>query len=101
MYRQSNSPSIFSGILREQVTNYFGGDISLVKRQTNGGIRNLMEGLVEYNLTKAEELQIVNLAPRKLIELYLVSSILHIATDSTNISIPVSRHRLLTRWILV
>ncbi|KAJ9126628.1 hypothetical protein QFC24_001657 [Naganishia onofrii] len=56
----------------EQVTSYFAGDVSLVKRQTNGGIRNLMQGLVEYNLTKAEELQIVNLAPRKLIELYLI-----------------------------
>ncbi|KAJ9105168.1 hypothetical protein QFC19_003628 [Naganishia cerealis] len=56
----------------EQVTNYFSGPLSVAKRQTTGGIQNLMQGLVEFNLTKTEELQIINLAPRKLIELYLI-----------------------------
>lgn len=59
-----------------------------MKRQTNGGIRNLMQGLVEYNLTKAEELQIVNLAPRKLIELYLVRNLSRMLASSSWYLVP-------------
>lgn len=33
----------------------------------------MLQGLPKFRLTKAEELQIINLAPKKIIELYLVS----------------------------
>jgi hypothetical protein len=40
--------------------------------QTAEGIIELMKNLAPYNLTKAEKLQVVNLAPKLPVELYVV-----------------------------
>lgn len=66
-----------------QVNAYLSGPLSVAKQQKPGGIQKLLQGLPRFGLTKAEELQIINLAPKKIIELYLVS---HMRT-----SIPVPR----------
>jgi len=40
--------------------------------QTPEGIARLTKALAQYDLTKAEKLQIVNLAPTQPVELYVV-----------------------------
>ncbi|KAH7336984.1 RNA polymerase Rpb4-domain-containing protein [Rhizoctonia solani] len=44
----------------------------LMQRQNDTAIRNLTRSLGKFALTKSEKLQIVNLAPRQLVELYVV-----------------------------
>ncbi|KAG9127036.1 hypothetical protein FRC07_000921 [Ceratobasidium sp. 392] len=44
----------------------------LMQRQNDMAIRNLTRGLGKFSLTKSEKLQIVNLAPRQLVELYVI-----------------------------
>lgn len=56
-----------------QVNAYLSGPLSVAKQQKPGGIQKLLQSLPKFRLTKAEELQIINLAPKKIIELYLVS----------------------------
>lgn len=57
----------------KQVNAYLSGPLSCAKQQNPHGIQKLLQGLPQFKLTKAEELQIINLAPKKIIELYLVS----------------------------
>lgn len=57
----------------KQVNAYLSGPLSYAKQQNPHGIQKLLQGLPQFKLTKAEELQIINLAPKKIIELYLVS----------------------------
>ncbi|KAG8715547.1 hypothetical protein FRC08_010461 [Ceratobasidium sp. 394] len=45
---------------------------SLMQRQNDVAIRNLTHALGKFSLTKSEKLQIVNLAPRQLVELYVI-----------------------------
>jgi hypothetical protein len=40
--------------------------------QTAAGITKLTKALAKYDLTKAEKLQIINLAPTQPVELYVV-----------------------------
>ncbi|GHJ88531.1 hypothetical protein NliqN6_4933 [Naganishia liquefaciens] len=56
----------------EQVNAYLSGPLSHAKQQNPHGIQKLLQGLPQFKLTKAEELQIINLAPKKIIELYLI-----------------------------
>ncbi|CAE6464426.1 unnamed protein product [Rhizoctonia solani] len=44
----------------------------LMQRQNDAAIRNLTRSLGKFSLTKSEKLQIVNLAPRQLVELYVI-----------------------------
>ncbi|CAE6538196.1 unnamed protein product [Rhizoctonia solani] len=44
----------------------------LMQRQNDTAIRNLTRSLGKFTLTKSEKLQIVNLAPRQLVELYVI-----------------------------
>ncbi|CAE6434169.1 unnamed protein product [Rhizoctonia solani] len=44
----------------------------LMQRQNDVAIRNLTRSLGKFSLTKSEKLQIVNLAPRQLVELYVI-----------------------------
>ncbi|CAE7192420.1 unnamed protein product [Rhizoctonia solani] len=44
----------------------------LMQRQNDTAIRNLTRSLGKFTLTKNEKLQIVNLAPRQLVELYVI-----------------------------
>ncbi|KAG9084698.1 hypothetical protein FRC06_003939 [Ceratobasidium sp. 370] len=44
----------------------------LMQRQNDVAIRNLTRMLGKFSLTKSEKLQIVNLAPRQLVELYVI-----------------------------
>ncbi|EUC63409.1 RNA polymerase Rpb4 [Rhizoctonia solani AG-3 Rhs1AP] len=44
----------------------------LMQRQNETAIRNLTRSLSKFTLTKSEKLQIVNLAPRQLVELYVI-----------------------------
>jgi hypothetical protein len=57
-----------------QINAYLTGPLSVAKQQNPHGIQKLLQGLPQFKLTKAEELQIINLAPKKIIELYLVSA---------------------------
>jgi hypothetical protein len=43
-----------------------------MQRQNDVAIRDLTRSLGKFSLTKSEKLQIVNLAPRQLVELYVV-----------------------------
>lgn len=43
-----------------------------MQRQNDTAIRSLTRALGKFSLTKSEKLQIVNLAPRQLVELYVV-----------------------------
>ncbi|KAG8730595.1 hypothetical protein FRC12_020178 [Ceratobasidium sp. 428] len=44
----------------------------LMQRQNDTAIRDLTRALGKFSLTKSEKLQIVNLAPRQLVELYVI-----------------------------
>ena len=44
-----------------------------MRRQSERSVRALTTGLRKYDLTKAEKLQMVNLAPTEPVELYVVS----------------------------
>ncbi|KAF8606810.1 hypothetical protein BDV93DRAFT_604140 [Ceratobasidium sp. AG-I] len=44
----------------------------LMNRQTDAKIRKLTKSLGKFSLTKSEKLQIVNLLPRQLVELYVI-----------------------------
>lgn len=61
----------FDGIV--QAIQYFGSDIQPAPYQTPEGIRQLLGSLGPYNLTKAEKLQIVNIAPQSMPVLWAVS----------------------------
>lgn len=43
-----------------------------MRRQTSAAVARLLDGLDDYDLTKSERLQIVNLAPTTLVELHVV-----------------------------
>ncbi len=56
-----------------QVVNHLSTDYNMTTRQTAPGVYKLTNALQAYGLTKAEILQIVDLLPTKLVELYIVS----------------------------
>lgn len=51
---------------------YLSADYQPTSSQTEAGIVQLTKSLAAYDLTKAEKLQIVNLAPTEPVELYVV-----------------------------
>ena len=56
-----------------QAIQYLAADYQPTSRQTEASITQLTRSLAAYDLTKAEKLQIVNLAPLEPVELYVVS----------------------------
>jgi len=56
-----------------QAISYLGAEYLPTRSQTEEGISNLVKNLAPYSLTKAEKLQVVNLAPTLPVELYVVS----------------------------
>lgn len=53
---------------------YLSADYQPTKSQDAKSIQKLIRDLAPYDLTKAEKLQIVNLAPSETVELYVVST---------------------------
>lgn len=58
--------------LWSQAISYLSGDYLPNISQKEEGITKLVKDLAPYDLTKAEKLQIVNLAPTRAVELYVV-----------------------------
>lgn len=57
-----------------QAIQFLGAEYQPTRRQSPAGISQLVKALEPYGLTKAEKLQIVNLAPTQAVELYTVRS---------------------------
>ncbi|CCM03739.1 uncharacterized protein FIBRA_05885 [Fibroporia radiculosa] len=55
-----------------EAIQYLSADYQPTGSQTEASITQLMRSLATYSLTKAEKLQIVNLAPTEAVELYVV-----------------------------
>lgn len=55
-----------------EAIQHLSADYQPTGRQTEAGIVNLTQSLSAYDLTKAEKLQIVNLAPTQPVELYVI-----------------------------
>ena len=55
-----------------QAIQYLSADYQPTSSQTPEGITQLTRSLSRWDLTKAEKLQIVNLAPTEPVELYVV-----------------------------
>ena len=58
--------------LLPQAIRYLSAEYQPTASQTDAGITQLTRTLSTYDLTKAEKLQIVNLAPTEPVELYVV-----------------------------
>ena len=69
---------------------YLAADFQPSASQTPEGITQLVKDLAPYGLTKAEKLQVVNLAPTEPVELYVVRITVHI-TDENKINGRVSK----------
>ncbi|KAI0026971.1 RNA polymerase Rpb4-domain-containing protein [Vararia minispora EC-137] len=55
-----------------EAIQYLNADFQPTRRQTPQGITRLVKALEPYGLTKAEKLQVVNLAPTATVELYIL-----------------------------
>ncbi|KAF9005548.1 RNA polymerase Rpb4-domain-containing protein [Cyathus striatus] len=55
-----------------EAIQYLAADYLPTTSQTEAGIAKLIKGLASYEFTKAEKLQIVNLAPTLAVELYVI-----------------------------
>lgn len=55
-----------------QVIKYLCAEYNVTSRQTEEGVATLADSLQDHGLTKGEVLQIVNLAPIEMVELYCV-----------------------------
>ncbi|KAF8922168.1 HRDC-like protein [Mucidula mucida] len=55
-----------------EAIKYLSADYQVVHLQTDESVSKLVKTLSGYDLTKAEKLQIVNLAPKSLVELYAI-----------------------------
>lgn len=58
-----------------QAIQYLSADFQPIASQTEAGIAKLVQDLTPFELTKAEKLQIVNLAPTEMVELYVVRAL--------------------------
>jgi hypothetical protein len=56
-----------------QAIQYLTAEYQPISSQSEDGISKMLKGLESYSLTKAEKLQIVNLAPTEPVEIYVVS----------------------------
>lgn len=63
---------------------YLAADYQPTTRQSEAGIKQLTRNLGGYDLTKAEKLQIVNLAPLEPVELYVVRSFFPLYSNNSN-----------------
>jgi hypothetical protein len=60
-----------------QLLQYLNGDNLPTSKQNAESVAKLTRGLRDYGLTKAERLQIVNLYPQSVLDLYVVSLIVY------------------------
>ncbi|KAL0577365.1 hypothetical protein V5O48_004617 [Marasmius crinis-equi] len=58
--------------IQVEAIQYLSAEYQPTQSQSNEGIRRLMNGLRQHDLTKAEKLQVVNLAPTTPVELYVI-----------------------------
>ncbi|KAG7090776.1 hypothetical protein E1B28_009861 [Marasmius oreades] len=58
--------------IQVEAIQYLSADHQATRSQTAEGVRRLCRNLRQYDLTKAEKLQVVNLAPTKPVELYVI-----------------------------
>ncbi|KAJ3995176.1 RNA polymerase Rpb4-domain-containing protein [Lentinula boryana] len=58
--------------IQVEAIQYLTAEYQLTSSQTSNGITQLVKDLANYKLTKAEKLQIVNLAPTQPVELYVI-----------------------------
>lgn len=72
MYEFSSSALLRTTI---QAIQYLSADYQPTNQQSTNGIAHLLKDLRNYELTKAEKLQVVNLAPKTQVELYVVRTI--------------------------
>jgi hypothetical protein len=63
---------VLGGTPRQKAIQYLTAEHQPTASQTPEGITQLVKDLAPYDLTKAEKLQIVNLAPTEPVELYVV-----------------------------
>ncbi|KWU44064.1 hypothetical protein RHOSPDRAFT_34495 [Rhodotorula sp. JG-1b] len=54
-----------------EAVQYLEAAVHPMRRQTSAAVAQLLDGLDDYDLTKSERLQIVNLAPTTLVELHV------------------------------
>jgi len=55
-----------------EAIQYLSADYQPTRNQTDAGISQLVRDLASFSLTKAEKLQVVNLAPSEPVELYVI-----------------------------
>ncbi|KAK1219846.1 hypothetical protein PQX77_017423 [Marasmius sp. AFHP31] len=58
--------------IQVEAIQYLSADYQPTRSQTTEGVRKLTKDLRQYDLTKAEKLQVVNLAPTTPVELYVI-----------------------------
>ncbi|CAG8512416.1 7783_t:CDS:2 [Paraglomus brasilianum] len=58
--------------IQYEIMQYLASDQSPVGSQTAEQVKNLLEALKPYPLTKSEKLQIINLRPERPVELYVI-----------------------------
>ncbi|GAA6017119.1 hypothetical protein JCM8202_005912 [Rhodotorula sphaerocarpa] len=54
-----------------EAVQYLEADVHPTRRQSHDAVAKLLDGLDDYDLTKSERLQLVNLAPTSLVELHV------------------------------
>ncbi|KIO10560.1 hypothetical protein M404DRAFT_995765 [Pisolithus tinctorius Marx 270] len=65
---------------------YLSAEYQPMRQQCEAGVTQLVKDLAPFGLTKAEKLQVVNLAPTEAVELYVVSFFLKkILTDVVDV----------------
>ncbi|KAF9258604.1 hypothetical protein L218DRAFT_909245 [Marasmius fiardii PR-910] len=58
--------------IQVEAIQYLSADYQPTRSQSTEGIKQLCRNLRQYDLTKAEKLQVINLAPTKPVELYVI-----------------------------
>jgi hypothetical protein len=76
-----------------KVCKHVNAEYSSTSRQSAQGLHKLSKALQVYGLTKAEILQIVDLLPTKLVELYVVSCALGVLSSPQTPCLPLPRAR--------
>jgi RNA polymerase Rpb4 len=63
--------SLLNDKQKVKAIQYLSADFQPTSSQSEAGISKLIQDLAPYELTKAEKLQVVNLAPTEPVELYV------------------------------
>ena len=68
--------------METQCIKYLEEDVHPIRKQSNDAISSLLTALKLYDLTKAERLQIINLAPVDLCHIMVVRHSFHFSSPS-------------------